>query len=143
MPFADGSFDLVVSYLSLIDIPDFRAAIADMARVLKPGGVLLVANCTPMNTAGARPRWRRDWTGRKTAFAIDRYLDEFATWEEWRGIRIRNWHRPLSAYMSAFLAHNLRLAYFDEPAPHDGDPRWIADFRRAPLFLVMEWEKPG
>ena len=38
--FASGTFDLVVSYLSLIDIPDIEAAIPEMARVLRPGGTL-------------------------------------------------------------------------------------------------------
>ena len=41
MPFEDGDFDLVVSYLSLIDIPDSAAAIAEMARVVRPGRVCL------------------------------------------------------------------------------------------------------
>jgi hypothetical protein len=27
-------------------------------------------------------------------FCIDHYLEERAQWVEWRGIRIRNWHRP-------------------------------------------------
>lgn len=143
MPLPDAAFDLVVSYLSLIDIPDFRAAIAEMARVLKPGGVLLIANLTAMNTAGAGLRWKRDAAGTKQYFALDRYMDEFAAWEEWRGIRIQNWHRPLSAYMAAFLGHGLRLTHFDEPLPHSGDPQRIADYRRLPWFLVMEWEKPA
>src|SRR5207302_214127 len=38
LPFCDESFDLVVSYLSLIDIPDIHTAIPEMARVLNPGG---------------------------------------------------------------------------------------------------------
>ena len=42
MDFADESFDLVVSCLSLIDIEHADQAIAEMARVLKPGGTLLV-----------------------------------------------------------------------------------------------------
>ena len=37
LEFEAASFDLVVSYLTLIDIADFRAAIDEMARVLKPG----------------------------------------------------------------------------------------------------------
>ena len=37
LPFGDDSFDLVVSYLTLIDIPDLQAAIREMARVLRPG----------------------------------------------------------------------------------------------------------
>src|ERR1700709_1789793 len=44
--FRDEAFDLVVSYLSLIDIPDVRAAVPEMARVLRPGGALLIANLT-------------------------------------------------------------------------------------------------
>lgn len=44
LPFGGGAFDLVVSYLSLIDIPGIAPAIAEMTRVLKPGGRLLIAN---------------------------------------------------------------------------------------------------
>src|SRR5262249_32074695 len=53
LEFEDGRFDLVVSYLTLIDIADFRAAIGEMTRVLKDGGVLLVANITSFTSACA------------------------------------------------------------------------------------------
>lgn len=42
LPFADASFDTVVCTLSLCGIPDDRAAIAEMHRVLRPGGTLLL-----------------------------------------------------------------------------------------------------
>lgn len=42
LPFADASFDTVVCTLSLCGIPDERAAIAQMRRVLRPGGRLLL-----------------------------------------------------------------------------------------------------
>lgn len=42
LPFADGSFDTVVCTLSLCTIPDHGEAIAEMARVLRPGGRLLL-----------------------------------------------------------------------------------------------------
>jgi ubiquinone/menaquinone biosynthesis C-methylase UbiE len=42
LPFADGSFDTVVCTLSLCTIPDHARAIAEMARVLRPGGRLLL-----------------------------------------------------------------------------------------------------
>ena len=51
LPFPDASFDLVISYLTLIDIDDFRAAIGEMVRVLEPGGTLLIANLTSFITA--------------------------------------------------------------------------------------------
>lgn len=42
LPFDDGSFDTVVCTLALCGIPDDRAAIAEMKRVLRPGGRLLL-----------------------------------------------------------------------------------------------------
>jgi len=42
LEFPDASFDLAVTYITLIDIPDFRAAIREMARVLRPGGSLMI-----------------------------------------------------------------------------------------------------
>lgn len=145
LPFDAAAFDLVVSCLSLIDIADYRTAIAEMARVLTPGGALLVANLTAMTTAGAGEglRWQADGAGGYRHYAIDHYMQERAAWETWRGIRILNWHRPLSAYMQAFLREGLVLTHFDEPLPHGGDPAWIARYTRIPWFVVMEWRKPG
>ena len=57
-------------------------------------------------------------------------------------MRILNWHRPLGAYMALLLGQGLVLRYFDEPAPAGGDPDRMADYRRVPFFLVMEWQKP-
>ncbi len=42
LPFPDASFDTVVCTLSLCNIPDDRRAIAEMKRVLRPGGRLLL-----------------------------------------------------------------------------------------------------
>ena len=138
LDFLDASFDLVVAYLSLIDIPDLPAAIAEMARVLRPGGALLIANLTSFGTAGG---WSLDLLGR-TRFAIDHYLAERASWASWRGIRIRNWHRPLETYMTLLLGTGLDLRFFAEPVPHGGNARRVARYRRVPWFLIMEWRKP-
>ncbi len=64
LDFEDQSFDLVVSYLSLIDIPHLGVALAEMARVLRPGGSLLIANLTGLHDCrhGLRREaaaWRR------------------------------------------------------------------------------------
>ena len=47
-----AEFDLVVSYLSLIDMPDLAGSVARMVAALRPGGTLLIANLTSFNTAG-------------------------------------------------------------------------------------------
>jgi SAM-dependent methyltransferase len=142
LPFADAGFDLVVSCLSLIDIPDFEAAIAEMARVLAPGGTLFIANLTSFSTARVDTPVLERWVG-APGVRIDRYLEPRSGWEAWRGIRIVNWHRPLSAYMGAFLGAGLRLTHFDEPSPVGGDPAKAERYRGVPWYVVMEWEKPG
>jgi glycosyltransferase involved in cell wall biosynthesis/SAM-dependent methyltransferase len=42
LPFADGAFDLVMSQAVLEHVPDPQAAVNEMVRVLRPGGVLYV-----------------------------------------------------------------------------------------------------
>jgi ubiquinone/menaquinone biosynthesis C-methylase UbiE len=47
LPFAAGSFDLVFLVTVLGEIPDKRAALAEFARVLRPGGILAVTEGLP------------------------------------------------------------------------------------------------
>ena len=62
LPLEDGSVDLVVTFMGLHCFPDPRRAVAEMARVLRPGGVVsgsMVATDTgrrfePMRRAGRR-----------------------------------------------------------------------------------------
>ena len=144
LPFRDGRFDLVVSYLSLIDIADVEAAILEMARVMRPGGTLLIANLTSFNTACADVGWIKDAGGRRLYYPVDNYLQERAMVIAYRGIRVVNYHRPLSTYLRALLGAGLVMTYFDEPAPTADAPASRASgYRRAPWFLVMEWRKPS
>jgi len=141
LAFPDASFDLAVSYITLIDIPDFRAAIREMARVLRPGGALLIANLTGFTSACADRGWVKEANGEHLHFPVDNYLGERPIWLEWLGIRVENWHRPLAAYMTAFLEAGLTLKFFAEPGPVSGDPVLQDRARRVPWFVVMEWRK--
>jgi ubiquinone/menaquinone biosynthesis C-methylase UbiE len=47
LPFPDASFDTVVCTISLCSIPDDRGAVAEMKRVLRPGGQLLLLDHVP------------------------------------------------------------------------------------------------
>ena len=42
LPYPDDTFDTVLATLTLCSIPDDRAAVAEMARVLRPGGLLIL-----------------------------------------------------------------------------------------------------
>ncbi|HXH23242.1 MAG TPA: class I SAM-dependent methyltransferase [Dehalococcoidia bacterium] len=152
LPFRDATFDLFVSYITLVDIPDYRAAIAEAARCLRPGGYFLVANLSFVTAIPDSLEykqitgWVRDEVGNRLYRAVDAYIVERPLVFEWNGMKIRNWHRPLSGYMTAFLQSGLVLRDFLEPAPTDDslrdDPRF-EDWYRVPEFLVMRWQKPG
>ncbi|WP_294229967.1 class I SAM-dependent methyltransferase [uncultured Shimia sp.] len=139
LPFANQSFDMTVSYLSLIDIPDIPTALQECHRVLRSGGRLLVANLNPWTTASQAhgyPEMKPDGT---TTLIMDRYLDCFPSWAEWSGIRIQNWHRPLSFYMQAMLSAGFQLVHFDEPRAIGGARS--ETYNRAPYLHLMEWQR--
>nr|WP_314628109.1 class I SAM-dependent methyltransferase [uncultured Noviherbaspirillum sp.] len=52
LPFADASFDAVVSTFGVMFTPDQQKAAAEMARVCKPGGKIGLANWTPESFIG-------------------------------------------------------------------------------------------
>lgn len=55
LPFADASFDTVLATLTLCSIPDDVTAVAEMARVLRPGGRLVLLD----HVASPSPAVRR------------------------------------------------------------------------------------
>lgn len=140
MPFEDASFDLIVSYLTLIDIADARAGLAEMHRVLRPGGRLLIGNLNSWITAShiKSDGWSRGVDGAAT-MTINRYLEEYANWFEWSGMRIQNWHRPLVFYMQALLELGFQMCHFDEPAASEESDQ---TYNAAPYLYLMEWKKP-
>ncbi|CAN5705197.1 class I SAM-dependent methyltransferase [soil metagenome] len=81
LPFADDSFDVVVSTLVLCTVPDQRSALAEIRRVLRPGGTLLFMEHVRGDGSMARwqdriePLWMRLFAGchpnRDTAAAIE------------------------------------------------------------------------
>lgn len=140
LPLSDACVDLAVFYLSLIDIADFRTALREARRVLRPGGTLLIANLQPFNTAAIPQGWTREPDGSRR-FCIDHYMQEREVELGWRGIHISNHHRPMSAYMGCLLELGFVLRHFDEPLPTGVEGDKAERYRRVPNFLVMEWER--
>jgi SAM-dependent methyltransferase len=54
LPFPDGAFDLVVAAWVLFHVPDLHRGLAEIARVLRPGGRLVAATSSEHHLAEAR-----------------------------------------------------------------------------------------
>jgi ubiquinone/menaquinone biosynthesis C-methylase UbiE len=72
LPFPDASFDTVVCTLSLCTIPDHARAIAEMTRVLKPGGTVLL-----LDHIGSR--WWPIWAGQRLIELFTSRAGEYQT----------------------------------------------------------------
>jgi SAM-dependent methyltransferase len=65
LPFREGVFDTVVAITSLCFVPDAGAAVRSMARVLRPGGRLVIGELGAASTWAASRRVRA-WLGSRT-----------------------------------------------------------------------------
>lgn len=122
LPFADGSFDVVVACLVFEHIVDVDAAIAEVARVLEPGGrFLFFLNHPLLQTPNSG--WIDDQIldPPEQYWRIGPYLIEDETIEEVeKGVFIPFIHRPLSRYVNALADNGLLLRRMEEPAPPPG-----------------------
>jgi SAM-dependent methyltransferase len=135
LPFADASFDDVIASLVLHYFQDWGPTLAEMRRVLRTGGRLIVSVFHPTNDyllermAGRRPDYfsTYDWT------------------DEWRfgdqTAQVRCWSRPLHSMTDAFTAAGFRIAAIAEPKPlpeaRDLFPDDFEILATAPNFLFF------
>lgn len=94
LPFADRTFDVVVASLVLGHFDDYRPALTDLARVLRPGGRLGVStwgrldDAPPIDDADERAALQawEDVLGRHLDLAeVDAAAAEALPWEAWFG----------------------------------------------------------
>ncbi len=114
LPFADGEFDDVVVSLVLHYLQDWTAPLAELRRVLKPGGRLLLSVNHPAVYKVFYPE--ADY------FAVTQYSEEY-TLSDGRSMELTYWHRPLHAMTDAFTAAGFRLSVLSEPPAAPDTPR--------------------
>lgn len=137
-----GSFDAAASYLSLMDMPDPRAAVREAARLLKPDGVLAVCVVHPMRSSVGAAGWVRDDAGRRLHWPVADYGREgprTCSFGPSVGV-VTNFHVMLSTYVSMFLDAGFAIEAVVEPLPTAeqaaASEGWAAEYH-APNFMIF------
>jgi SAM-dependent methyltransferase len=144
LPFSDAVFDSVLACLVFEHIEGYREALAEVGRVLQPGGrFLFFLNHPLLQTPGSG--WIDDHILEEQYWRIGPYLEEDTSLEEVApGVRLPFIHRPLSCYVNAMAASGLLVERMEEPAPPPGFLDRAAEYRDAasiPRLLFLAARK--
>ena len=131
LPFPDASFDAVVVCLVFEHIADHVPAIAEIGRVLEPGGRFLFFLNHPLLQA-PNSGWVIDHILEEEYWRVGPYLVEDVTMEELApGVVLPFVHRPLSQYVNAMADHGLLIDRMEEPMPPEGFLARAPEYRAA------------
>ena len=111
LPFPDGAFDDVIAALVLHYLEDWGPALAELRRVLKPGGRLIVAVDHPFATVLSN----LEAGGKANYFGVRERTEEWTIGDQTALMSF--WHRPLHAMTDAFTAAGFRISVISEPHP--------------------------
>ena len=139
LPVASGAADLVVSFMVLMDVEELDAAVAELERVLAPGGLICVAILHPINTAGI---FLPDDPNR--TFYLGEYQRSMRhvlrVEREGLGMTFNIEHRPIEVYSKAFERAGLVVVALREPIPTEqavSEHPELADYRRVSSWLYL------
>ncbi|MGQ0825835.1 MAG: class I SAM-dependent methyltransferase [Actinomycetota bacterium] len=140
MPFIDAAFDAAVACLVFEHIPEHEPAIAEVARVLEPGGRFVLLLNHPLLQA-PNSGWVIDHVLEEEYWRIGPYLVPDVTMEELApGVVLPFVHRPLSHYVNALAHRGLLIERMEEPAPTEGFLAKAKEYRDAatiPRLLLL------
>ena len=146
LPHRDAAFDAVIACLVFEHIDPLETAVAEVARVLEPGGrFAFFLNHPLLQTPGSG--WIDDHMvdPPEEYWRIGPYLVESASVEEvQKDVFIPFVHRPLSRYVNTLAEHGLTVAEMHEPAPPPGFREKSPFFEAAahiPRLLVLVCER--
>ena len=157
LPFCDGAFDFVTAFMSVMDMPDHPRVLAEVHRVLRPGGFFQLSMTHPCFQTPMW-QWLLDDDGRRRAMVCGDYFRELdGEIEQWafgaarqdglepKGFRIPRFTHTLATWLNLFLDAGFVLERFCEPTaddatlarhPEEYDSRIIA------YFLTLRVRKP-
>jgi ubiquinone/menaquinone biosynthesis C-methylase UbiE len=125
LPFRDESFDLVVCALALCHVPDLRPAAQEFARVLRPGGRVVISDFHPYCLLIG---WRTCFDRPEARYWIENHLNMVQDY--------------VGALLSAgFVVTDLRESVVDERLAGILSEHDIERFRGWPVALVLAARK--
>ena len=145
LPLPSGHFDAAIACLVFEHIEEVDAALAEVSRVLRPGGRFLFFLNHPLLQAPGSG-WIDDHVldPPEQYWRVGAYLVEDHSLEEVEnGVFIPFIHRPLSRYVNAMAAAGLVVRRMEEPAPPPGFLARAEEYAAAAtiprlLFLLAE-----
>lgn len=136
---ADASVDVVTASLVLHYLPDWRPLAAEVRRVLRPDGVLVMSVGHPVTG------WLR--TGCEDYHRIEEYDER---WDlEGGSVDVRMWRRPVSGVFAPLLEAGLVVDAVTEPLLDEEQAGTISDERMRwalttqPVFLFVRARRPA
>jgi SAM-dependent methyltransferase len=133
LPLQDGTADLVVSFMSLMNTDDLEGAVREAARVLRPDGRYCIAIVHPLNSAGSFVSREPDALFVIEGSYFERTQKELPVEREGLEMTFLDAHRPLEDYFRALEGAGFVVERLRE-VTDDGDPR-DSRWQRLPLFL--------
>lgn len=122
-PLADASFDGVVCYMALMDIPELEPTVRSIARILKPGGWFVASITHPCYKSPAHGELVDHVEGTYRRIS-GRYFEEgpHNSVTRWAILPRVAYHRTLSTYVNTLVDAGLPIVRMAEPV---GDrPVW-------------------
>jgi len=147
--FGADTFDAVTSFMALIDIADMQPALAEMVRVLKPGGQLHIAIRHPCFLAPKFailkvPRTQEPRLLLGEYFSRDAHNAGYIIAP---GVTIPRFPRTLSDYLNGIIGAGLRLVRAQEPTPSAEAAKQAPQLQfwreHAAMYLYLTAEKPA
>ena len=144
LPFPDRAFDAVLACLVFEHIEGVDEAIAEVGRVLRPGGrFLFFLNHPLLQVPGSG--WIDDHILEEQYWRIGPYLVEDVSLEEVdKDVFLPFVHRPLSRYVNAMASAELLITRMEEPPPPPGFLSRAEEYSAAstiPRLLFLRAEK--
>jgi SAM-dependent methyltransferase len=144
LPFADASFDAAIACLVFEHLPEHAPPIAEIARVLAPGGRFVFLLNHPLLQA-PNSGWVIDDDLGEQYWRVGSYLPVDVSMEELApGVILPFVHRPLSQYVNAMADAGLVIRRMEEPRPPEGFLAKASEYRDAadiPRLLLLLAEK--